>query len=214
MHHTAVRVAAVQATPAYLDREATLDRADALVDEAASSGAKLIVFPEAFVPGYPDFVWRLPAWSDGSWYRRLAENSVTVPGPAVDRLAAAARRSGAWIVMGVTERTPSGTLHNTLLHLAPDGGLAGLHRKLVATGGERTVWGPGDGSTLRVLQTPFGRLGGLICWENLMPLARAALYEQGVDIWVAPTWDNSDAWPATLRHVAREGRVFVIGTNS
>jgi nitrilase len=108
----------------------------------------------------------------------------------------------------------SGTLYNTLLYLNPDGDVAGIHRKLMPTGGERTVWGQGDGSTLSVLATPFGRIGGLTCWENLMPLARAALYQQGVDIYLAPTWDNSDSWISTLRHIAREGRVYVIGTNT
>jgi nitrilase len=210
-----VRAAAVQATPVFLDRDATIERVEQLTAEAAAAGAGLIVFPEAFVPTYPDWVWRTAAWSDRPWYRRLAEQAVSVPSPATERLGRAARQAGAWLAIGVNERDERGaTLYNTLLYFSPDGALAGRHRKLVATGGERTIWGPGDGSTLTVLDTPFGRLGGLICWENYMPLARAALYARGLDIHLAPTWDTSDCWAASLRHIAREGRMYVIGTTS
>jgi len=209
-----VTVAAVQSTPAFLDRDATVARLVASINEAAASGADLIVFPEAIVPGYPDWVWRTPAWTDGDWYRRLWDEAVDIPGPVTEVLGAAASGAGAWLVVGVNERTRSGTLYNSLLYLAPDGGVAGVHRKLMPTGGERTVWGCGDGSTLTVVDMGFARVGGLTCWENLMPLARASMYAQGIDILVAPTWDNSDAWPCTLRHIAREGRVFVVGTNT
>ena len=209
-----VTVAAVQSTPVFLDRDATVARLVASINEAAASGADLIVFPEAIVPGYPDWVWRTPAWTDGDWYRRLWDEAVDIPGPVTEVLGAAASGAGAWLVVGVNERTRSGTLYNSLLYLAPDGGVAGVHRKLMPTGGERTVWGYGDGSTLTVVDMGFARVGGLTCWENLMPLARASMYAQGIDILVAPTWDNSDAWPCTLRHIAREGRVFVVGTNT
>jgi nitrilase len=209
-----VTVAAVQAAPVFLDREATLDVLVRHVEAAAAEGAQLIVFPEAILPGYPDWVWRQPAWSDGEWYERLFDQAVDIPGPATDRLGDAAQAAGAWVVVGVNERVRSGTLYNTLLYLDPGGRIAGAHRKLMPTGGERTVWGQGDGSTLTVVETDFGRVGGLTCWENLMPLARAAIYQQGVDIYLAPTWDNSDAWLSSLRHIAREGRVFVIGTNT
>lgn len=209
-----VIVAAVQATPVFLDRDATVERLVQNVKEAAAGGARLVVFPESIVPGYPDWVWRTPAWSDGAFYRRFHDQAVEIPSPTTERLGEAAREAGAWVVVGVTERVRSGTLYNTLVYLSPDGDIAGVHRKLMPTGGERTVWGCGDGSTLTVVDTDFGRLGGLLCWENLMPLARAAIYQQGVDVYVAPTWDNSDAWLATLRHVAREGRVYVIGTNT
>jgi len=209
-----VTVAAVQSTPVFLDRDATVARLVASIGEAAASGADLIVFPEAIVPGYPDWVWRTPAWTDGDWYRRLWDEAVDIPGPVTEVLGAAASGAGAWLVVGVNERTRSGTLYNSLLYLAPDGGVAGVHRKLMPTGGERTVWGYGDGSTLTVVDMGFARVGGLTCWENLMPLARASMYAQGIDILVAPTWDNSDAWPCTLRHIAREGRVFVVGTNT
>lgn len=209
-----VTVAAVQAAPVYLDREATVDVLTGQIEEAAAQGARLVVFPEAIIPGYPDWVWRRPPWSDRDWYERLYDQAVDIPGPATDRLAAAARHAGVWAAVGVSERVPSGTLYNTLLYLNPGGHVAGIHRKLMPTGGERTVWGQGDASTLTVLDTPFGRVGGLICWENLMPLARAAVYRQGVDIYLAPTWDNSDAWVPTLRHIAREARAFVIGCNT
>jgi len=209
-----VTVAAVQATPVFLDRDATIDIVVGHIEEAAAAGARLVVFGEALVPGYPDWVWRSPAWADGDWYRRLHGQAVDVPGPVTERIGAAARAAGAWVCVGVTERVRSGTLYNTLLTVAPDGLVAARHRKLVATGGERTVWGGGDGRDLAPVDTGFGRVGGLICWENLMPLARAAVYQHGVDIYVAPTWDNSDAWLATLRHIAREGRVFVVGTNT
>jgi nitrilase len=209
-----VTVAAVQMAPVFLDREATVELLCGQIKEAASHGAKLVVFPEAIVPGYPDFVWRCPAWSDRDWYERLFDQAVDIPGPATERLGEAAREAGAWVAVGVNERVRSGTLYNTLLYLDPEGQVAGAHRKLVPTGGERLVWGQGDGSTLTVVDTEFGRVGGLICWENLMPLARAAMYQQNIDIYLAPTWDDSEAWVPTLRHIAREGGVFVIGTNT
>ena len=131
-----------------------------------------------------------PAWSDGRFTRRLYDEAVTVPGPVTDRLGEAAREASAYVAIGVNE-LDGGTLYNTLLYLAPDGSVVGRHRKLMPTGGERTVWGYGDGSTLDVVSTPFGVVGGLICWENYMPLARAAMYARGVDIYLAPTWDNS-----------------------
>jgi len=205
-----VTVAAVQATPVFLDRDATVEKACRLVKEAASAGASLIAFPETFIPTYPDWIWRMPAWRDAELVARLYRESVTVPGPTVDRLGAAAAEAGAYIAIGVNE-IDGGTLYNTLLYLGPDGDLLGRHRKLMPTGGERTIWGMGDGSTLDVVPTPFGVVGGLICWENYMPLARAAMYAQGVDIYLAPTWDNSDTWLATLRHIAKEGGCYVLG---
>ncbi|MGQ0845770.1 MAG: carbon-nitrogen hydrolase family protein [Sporichthyaceae bacterium] len=207
-----VVVAAVQATPVFLDRDATVEKACGLIAEAAAGGAQLIVFPEAFVAGYPDWVWRLPAWRDDAYVRRLYEESVTVPGPAAAALGAAARAAGAYVAMGVNE-LDGGTLYNSLLYFSPEGELVGRHRKLMPTGGERTIWGFGDGSTLDVIQTPFGRVGGLICWENYMPLARAAMYGRGVDIYLAPTWDNDPVWVDTLRHIAKEGRTFVVGVS-
>ena len=211
-----VRVAAVQSAPVFLDREATVDKVVTLFDKAASEGAGLVVFPETFVPTYPDWVWRTKPWSrDASaLFARLLDQSVVVPGPTTDVLADAARRNRAWLSVGVNERDEHGsTLYNTQLYFRPDGTMAARHRKLMPSGGERLVWGMGDGSTLTVVDTPFGRLGGLTCWENYMPLARAALYAQGIDVYLAPTWDNSDVWVPTLQHIGREGRIYVIGVN-
>jgi nitrilase len=209
-----VVVAAVQATPVFLDRDATVEKACALIEKAAADGANVVAFPEAFVPAYPDWVWRTTPWADGAarWYARLLDESVVIPSPATDALAEAARATSTYVAIGINERDEHGTtIYNTLLYFGPDGVIIGKHRKLMPTGGERLVWGFGDGSTLSVFDTPFGRLGGLICWENYMPLARAAVYAQGVDIYLAPTWDNSDTWVPTLQHIAVEGRMHVVG---
>jgi len=212
-----VTVAAVQAAPEFLDRDATIGKVVALAGEAASRGARLVAFPEAFVPGYPDWVWRTRPWDATATmlYARLLEQAVVADSPACDALAKAARRLGIWLSVGATERDQTGsTLYNALLHFAPDGTLAGRHRKLMPSGGERLVWGAGDGSGLTTIETGFGRLGGLICWENYMPLARSALYAQGIDIYLAPTWDNSEVWIPTLRHIAKEGRTYVVGVTA
>jgi nitrilase len=209
------KVAVVQDTPCFLDRRATVERAIERLDEAAAGGARLVLFPEAFIPGYPDWVWRTRPWGDGSGalYGRLLDESVELDSPAVAELRASARRTSTWVAIGINERVGS-TLYNSLLYLSPEGEVVGVHRKLMPTGGERLVWGYGDGSGLITFDTPFGRVGGLICWENYMPLARAAMYALGIDLYLAPTWDNSDTWVPTLRHIAKEGRVFVLGTNS
>jgi nitrilase len=212
-----VIAAAVQATPVFLDREATVQKSVSLVREAASGGARLIAFPETFVPTYPEWVWRLSPWDGPSsaLYARLLEQSVEVPGPATDALGRAARQAKAYVSIGVNERDPAGsTIYNTQLYFGPDGSILGKHRKLMPTGAERLVWGYGDGSTLDVWETPFGRVGGLICWENYMPLARAAMYAKGIDVWVASTWDDDPTWVSTLQHIAKEGRVHVVGVNS
>jgi nitrilase len=206
-------VAAVQAAPVFLDRDATIDKIGTLTKEAAGAQARLVAFPEGFVPTYPDWVWRTNPWADGEWYARWIDQCVDVPGPACAALGDIARENEVHLAVPVNERD-GGTVYNTLLYFGPDGVLLGKHRKLVATGGERLAWGMGDGSTLPVFDTPFGRLGGLICWENYMPLARAAMYEQGVDILLAPTWDNSDVWVASMRHIAKEGRCYVLGITS
>ena len=212
---TSLRVAAVQASYVLMDQAATVDRVAALTAEAAGQGAQLVVFPEVFIPGTPIWIDTQPIWDgDADWFGLLAENAVLVPGPATERLGDIARDHGVWLVVGVEERERhGGTIYNTVLYFSPDGALAGRHRKLVPTGAERTVWGMGDGSTLRVVDTPFGRIGGLICWENYMPLARFHMYAQGVDVWVAPTLAIGDGWIATLQHLALENRMFVIGVN-
>jgi nitrilase len=211
--HLVTTIAAVQASPVFLDREATIAKIGVLTKEAAAQGAALVVFPEAFVPAYPDWVWRTTPWADNEWYARFADQSVEIPSPACDALGAVAADTGTYLAIGVNERD-GGTIYNTLLYFGPDGALLGKHRKLIPTGGERLVWGQGDGSTLSVFDTPFGRIGGLICWENYMPLARAAMYQQHVDIYLAPTWDNSDVWVSSMRHIAKEGGCYVVGVNS
>jgi nitrilase len=211
----ALTVAAVQAAYVLMDREATLARVEALMASPEVRAADLVVFPEVFVPGTPIWIDTVPIWDgDEQWFERLADQAVVVPSETTRRLGAAAKEAGAYLVIGVDEREPTGsTIYNTLLYFAPDGSLMGKHRKLMPTGSERTVWGMGDGSTLDTYPTSFGRLGGLICWENYMPLARFYLYSQGVDVWVAPTLAQGDGWVATMRHIAREGRCFVIGVN-
>jgi nitrilase len=165
------------------------------------------------VPAFPDWVWRTPAWSEHALasYRLLAENAVEVPGPDSEFLAELAREHQLHLAIGVDERLGS-TLYNTLLLFGPDGTLLNHHRKLMPTGGERLVWGYGDGSSLNVVDTSLGRVGGLICWENYMPLARATIYAQDVQLYLAPTWDTSDVWVPTLQHIAKEGRTYVIGS--
>lgn len=210
-----VTIAAVQAAYILMDRQACLDKAGTLLKQAADGGAKIVVFPEAFVPGTPIWIDSRPIWDgDDDWYAMLVDQSVVVPSPATDALGAAARAAGAYVVIGVQEREPHGaTIYNTTLYFGPDGAVLGKHRKLMPTGSERTVWGMGDGSTLPVIDTPYGRLSGLTCWENFMPLARYYLYSQGVDIWAAPTLAPGDGWIAAMRHIALEGRCYVIGVN-
>jgi predicted amidohydrolase len=212
---TAVRAAAVQAAYVLMDQKACLAKAVDLVGQAASDGARIVVFPEAFIPGTPIWIDSVPIWDgDEQWFALLVDQAVVVPGPVTDTLGAAARTAGVHLVIGVQERELHGTtIYNTTLYFGPDGALLGKHRKLVPTGSERTVWGMGDGSTLPVIDTPHGRLSGLTCWENYMPLARFYLYAQGVDIWAAPTLAVGDGWIASMRHIAREGRCYVIGVN-
>jgi nitrilase len=212
-----VRVACVQAEPAILDRAATLDKLALLTAEAKAQGAQLVVFPETFVPAYPSSAWAkfLAGWADPrakGAFAQLVRESIEIPGPDADRLGQIAREHEVWLVTGVNERDPTrpGTLYNSLLYHAPDGSLAVHHRKLVPTNHERLIWGQGDGEGLRAVETGLGRIGGLICWENYMPLARFALYESGVEIYIASTADDGDAWQATLVHIARESRAFVI----
>jgi len=213
----AVKVACVQAEPAILDREATLDRLEQLAAEAAGNGAELVVFPETFIPVYPSSRWAkaFAGWeNDGAKrvFAQIAQNSIAVGSPSERRIAAAAQELGVWLVTGVNEVEPErpGTIYNSLLYHSPAGELVLHHRKLVPTNHERLVWGQGDGRGLHAVETGFGRIGGLICWENYMPLARFALYESGVEIYIASTADDGDAWQATLVHIARESRAYVV----
>jgi nitrilase len=212
MSASQVRVAAVQAAPVFLDLEASLQKALALIEQAAADGARLVVFPEAFLPAWPAWVDEVLPGEDEAWHLRLLAQSVVVPGPVTDRLGAAAAGAGVHLVMGVDEREAHGaTIYNTILYFDDTGRLLGKHRKLMPTHAERLVWGMGDGSDLTVHQTTVGRVGGLICWENYMPPARFAVYSQGVDIWVAPTLATHEPWVATMRHIAREAACHVIG---
>jgi len=211
------KIAAVQASSVFLDKGATVEKACGLIREAAAEGAQLVVFPEAFIPGYPLWVWFIPSGQTHplrELYTELHRNSITIPGRATERLGEEAARHGITVAIGVNEKNSEAsgsTLFNTLLYIGPDGSVIGRHRKLVPTAGERLVWGRGDGSDLEVYDLPFARLGGLICWENYMPLPRYALAAWGEQIHVAPTWDRGEPWISTMRHVAKEMRSFVAG---
>lgn len=213
---TTFRVAAVQTAPVFMDKKATVDKACDLIHQAAGEGASLVVFPEAFISGYPDWVWILqPAKKAliNDLYRELLESAVTIPDDSIDRLSIAAKKAGVYVTIGVNERNTeasNSSLYNTVMYMGPDGGILGKHRKLIPTGGERLMWSQGGGDTLVSFDTDVGRLGGLICWENFMPLARTAMYVKGVQIYVAPTWDSSETWQIAMRHIAREGGMFVI----
>jgi nitrilase len=216
-----VRVAVVQAAPVILDREATTAKVVALTHQAAKQGAKIVLFPEAFIPAYPrglTFGTRVGSRSDvgrKDW-ARYWRNAVSVPSETTEILGEAARSAEVYLIVGVIERDAefsSGTLFCTTLYFGPDGQLLGKHRKLKPTASERLIWGEGDGSTLTVVDTPYGKMGGLICWENYMPLARTAMYAKGVQIYLAPTADARDVWQSTIRHIAVEGRCFVLSCN-
>jgi len=207
-----VKVACVQAEPVVLQREATIEKIAALAHEAAGVGARLALFPEAFVPVYPTNRWVrfLAGGADVKpVFGRLARESIEVPSAATERLAGIAREEGIWLAVGANELA-GGTLYNSLLVFGPDSGLVVHHRKLMPTNHERLVWGLGDGQGLEAVQTDLGRVGGLICWENLMPLARFALYQSGVEVYLAPTADDSESWHESIRHIARESRAFVL----
>jgi nitrilase len=209
-----VRVAAVQATPVILDAEASVAKAIGLIERAADNGAQLVVLPETFVSLYPSNAWARKAAAFGGadeLWERLWVSSVDVPGPLVDELATVCARRGVHLVIGVNEREEQrpGSLYNTMLVIGPDG-LLHRHRKLMPTMHERLFHGVGAGDDLAPVQTPLGRIGGLICWENRMPLARWAVYQGGPQIWVAPTADDSDGWLASMRHIAIESGAFVV----
>lgn len=211
------RIAAIQAASVFLDRDATIDKACGLIREAAAGGATLAVFPEAFVPCFPVWVWFIPSGKTHplrALYSELHRNSITIPGPETNRLGEVAAECGITVAIGVNERNSEAsdsTLYDTILYIGPTGEVLGKHRKLIPTAGERLVWGQAPEAGLDVFELPFGRLSGLICWENYMPLARYALIAQGEQIHVAPTWDRGEPWISSMRHTAKEGRCFVIG---
>jgi nitrilase len=215
------KVAIVQQPPVLLNKQATIQQAVTLVAEAAGKGAQLVVFPEAYVPGYPAWIWRLRP--GGDWglneqiHARLLDNAVSVEGGDLDALCTAAREHGVTVVCGMDERDSQhsqATLYNTMVIIDHHGRLLNRHRKLMPTNPERMVWGFGDASGLKVVDSPCGRIGTLICWENYMPLARYALYAQGLDVYIAPTYDSGDAWIGTLQHISREAGCWVIGSGN
>jgi len=212
------KLAVVQRTPAFLDKSKCIASAVEAIAEAASGGANLVVFTEAYVPGYPSWIWRLRPRGDWNLaeelYKRLLHNAVSVDSDDLNSLYEAAQKHKVTVVCGIEERDNDlslGTIYNTVILIGPDGKLLNKHRKLMPTNPERMVWGFGDASGLKVLDTPAGRVGTLLCWENYMPLARYALYSQGVEIYIAPTYDSGDNWIGTLQHIAREGRCWVVG---
>jgi nitrilase len=212
---TTHRVAVVQSGGRMFDTAATLARMAQLTDEAGELGAQLVVFPEAYVGGYPkglDFGVRVGSRSAAGRddFLRYWQAAIDVPGPEVDQIGEMARRARAWLVVGVIEREGA-TLYCSVLFFGPDGALAGRRRKLMPTASERLIWGMGDGSTLPVLDAaPFGKIGAAICWENYMPALRMSMYGKGIGIWCAPTVDDRDMWQSTMRHIAYEGRCFVL----
>jgi len=216
-----IKAAVVQAAPVLFDKALTTEKACHLIREAGSKGSRVILLPEAFIPAYPrglsfGMVVGSRSGAGRSLWKRYWENAVEVPGPVVETLGKAAKETGAYLAIGVIERDGEysrGTLYCSLLYFDPDGKLMGKHRKLKPTGAERLIWGEGDGSTMPVFSTDLGKIGGLICWENYMPLARMAMYGKGVEIYLAPTADPRETWQATMQHIACEGRCFVLGCN-
>lgn len=215
---TPITIAAVQAASVFLDLDRSIEKACRLIQEAADHGASLVVFPEAFLPAYPLWVWFIPPGHTHplrELYAALHKNSVTIPGDAINRIAHAAARAHTCVAIGVNERnseSSDGSLFNTLVMIDAKGRILGRHRKLVPTAGERLVWAQGDGSDLEVYPLPFAKVGGLICWENYMPLARHALAAWGEQIHVAPTWDRGEPWTSSMRHIAKESRCFVVSS--
>jgi len=215
---TTSKIALVQRPPIYLDRERSIELAVAAIAEAAAGGASLTIFPEAFIAGYPAWIWRLRPGTDGAVSARLhgllSASAVCIDRGDLGPLVETAHKHRVTVICGINERDEKaggGTLYNTVVVIGPDGGILNRHRKLMPTNPERMVWGLGDGSGLAVTATAVGRVGTLICWENYMPLARYALYAQGIELYVAPTYDYGENWIGTLQHIAREGCCWVAG---
>lgn len=212
------KLAVIQHPPVLLDRDASLAHAMKLVEAAADAGAQVIAFPEAYIGGYPTWIWRLRPGGDldltREIYERLFAAAIDLNADDLRALYGVARNRGVTVLMGLHERNTEGsrsTLFNTYVVIGPDGELKNRHRKLMPTNPERMIWGMGDASGLRVVDSPCGRLGTLICWENYMPLARFTLYAEGVELYVAPTWDYGTRWIGSMQHIAREGRCWVAG---
>jgi nitrilase len=213
-----LKIAAAQLAPVFLNKEKTVEKACKAISEAGEKGAKLIVFPEAFISGYPDWVWLIQN-SKGAelneLYVKLVENAISIPDDFTTKLCKAAKDANINVVMGMHEKnteTSGASLFNSLLVISDKGEILGKHRKLIPTGGERLIWAQGDGSTLKTYNTTVGKLGGLVCWETFMPLVRNAMYEKGIQILANPTWDKSENWLNSMQHIAREGGMFIVST--
>jgi nitrilase len=212
------KIAVVQSSPKFLNKQASIELAVQLISEAADNDAKLVVFTEAFIPGYPTWLWRLRP--GGDWniseaiYKELLTNAVQTDSEDLAPIQTVAKERQVTVVCGIEERDNAlsqATLYNTVIVIGEDGSFLNKHRKLMPTNPERMVWGFGDASGLKVVDTPVGRVGALLCWENFMPLARYAIYAQNVELYIAPTYDSGDAWLGSMQHIAREGRCYVIG---
>jgi len=218
MHKDNFRVAVIQAAPVFLDLEATIEKACNLIREASKNGAAFVLLPEVFVPGYPDWIWNVPIGKMSlhqELYATLLENSISMDDKQIEKLAITAKENNIYVAIGVNEKNTTGSegsIYNTVVYINADGTILGKHQKLIPTLAERTAWAYGDPSTLQVFDTDLTKIGGLICWENYMPLARCVLYSQGVQLYLAPTYDESDTWKATMSHIAREGGTYVLGS--
>jgi nitrilase len=214
-----VKVGLVQDSPVFFDKAKTLDKLEQLTRKYAKQGCELIVFPESFIPGYPrgfTFGAKIGSRTDAgrSLYAEYRHNSIDLEGEDLKRVEKLARSENVYLVIGITEKQDTnGSLFCSMIYISPSDGLLGVHRKIKPTGTERIVWAEADGASLVTFQTKIGKLGGLICWENYMPLARMAMYQKGVEIYIAPTADAREAWMATMQHIALEGRCFVLGCN-
>ncbi len=210
-----LKVAIAQVAPVFLNRKETIQKACTMIQEAAENGAALLVFPEAFISGYPDWTWLVPN-TDGATlnklYTELLDNSINLQ-ENTEKLCKAAKKAGIMVAIGCNERNSkasNSSLYNSLFLINEKGKIVITHRKLIPTGAERLIWARGDGSTLKCYDSSIGKIGALICWENLMPLARTSLYEQGLQILISPTWDKSANWLNSMKHIAIEGGVFVL----
>ncbi|QOR61422.1 carbon-nitrogen hydrolase family protein [Sulfurovum sp. ST-21] len=210
-------IAVIQASPVFMNKDASIEKACTLISDAAKKGASLAVFPEAFIPCYPDWIWHIPPGEitlNQDLYAKLLQQAVIVGSDDTDRLCHAAKKAGIYVVIGINEKNSmasGGSLNNTLLFIDPDGNIFGRHQKLIPTAPERTIWGYGDASTVTVYDCDLCKVGGLICWENYMPLVRYSLYAEGIELYLAPTYDEGETWNASMRHIAKEGRCFVAG---
>jgi len=214
-----VKVCLVQDSPVFFNKEKTLEKMESIIAKNAQLGCNLIVFPESFIPGYPrgfSFGAVVGKRTDKGrkLYTKYYKNSISVDGPEMDLLIGLAKSNNVYLCVGATEKQESnGSLYCSMFYISPKNGLLGVHRKIKPTGTERLIWAEAGGESLTTFDTEIGKLGGLICWENYMPLARMAMYKQGVEIYIAPTADSRDAWTSTMKHIALEGRCFVLGCN-